>query len=240
MGDGKSWEDTAASFRSYLTAKIPSKWLLEESAIPSASEQPCITGTYLHQFLSYDEVSITETPPTELLSKLASGALSSYEVTSAFCHRSALAHQFLHCLLEINYAAALAEASALDEKRSSGKEPLGKLHGLPVTLKDQFVVNGLETTMGYIGWQGNKVGGKDLGESELVRILRAEGAIIICKTSVPQSLMSGETYNNIVGFAENPLNRGLTTGGSSGGEGALVALKASPLGVGTGECTRGK
>ena len=59
------------------------------------------------------------------------------------------------------------------------------------------------------------------------------GAIIYVKTSVPQSLMIGETINNIFGRTLNPHNRLLSCGGSSGGEGALVALHGSPVGIGT-------
>ena len=63
--------------------------------------------------------------------------------------------------------------------------------------------------------------------------LRALGAVLYCKTSVPHTLMSGETVNNISGYTWNPKNRYLTSGGSSGGEGALIGLKGSPLGFGT-------
>lgn len=70
-------------------------------------------------------------------------------------------------------------------------------------------------------------------ESELVLLLRSLGAVLYCKTSVPTGLMSGETANNIIGYTWNPRNRHLSSGGSSGGEGALLALKGSPLGFGT-------
>ena len=67
----------------------------------------------------------------------------------------------------------------------------------------------------------------------MVRELRNLGAILYCKTSVPHTLMSGETVNNIIDYTWNPKNRYLTSGGSSGGEGALIGLKGSPLGFGT-------
>ena len=67
----------------------------------------------------------------------------------------------------------------------------------------------------------------------MVRELRNLGAILYCKTSVPHTLMAGETVNNIIGYTWNPKNRYLTAGGSSGGEGALIGLKGSPLGFGT-------
>ena len=70
-------------------------------------------------------------------------------------------------------------------------------------------------------------------ESEMVRELRALGAVLYCKTSVPHTLMSGETVNNIIGYTWNPKNRYLSSGGSSGGEGALIGMKGSPLGFGT-------
>ena len=96
----------------------------------------------------------------------------------------------------------------------------------------------VETTMGYVGWIGTFQGKKGTGlekvyESQIVRDLRRLGAILYCKTSVPQSLMTGETRNNIIGYTQNPKNRHLTSGGSSGGEGALIGLKGSPVGFGT-------
>jgi amidase len=87
-------------------------------------------------------------------------------------------------------------------------------------------------------WIGTFEGRKDTGkekvfESELVTELRALGAVLYCKTSVPHTLMAGETVNNIIGYTYNPKNRNLTSGGSSGGEGALIGLKGSPVGFGT-------
>lgn len=115
---------------------------------------------------------------------------------------------------------------------------MGPLHGLPVSLKDQFHVKGVETHMGYVGWIGTFQGKKGTGkervfESELVKELRQLGATLYVKTAVPHTLMSGETTNNIIEYCWNPTNRNLSCGGSSGGEGALIALKGSPCGFGT-------
>ena len=92
--------------------------------------------------------------------------------------------------------------------------------------------------MGYLGWidsfEGKKGTGKEkVFESEMVRELRASGAVLYCKTSVPHTLMSGETVNNIIGYTFNPKNRNLSSGGSSGGEGALIGIRGSPVGFGT-------
>lgn len=92
--------------------------------------------------------------------------------------------------------------------------------------------------MGYTGWIGTHEGKKDdprykTYESELVRELREQGALLYCKTAVPHTLMTGETVNNIIEYCWNPKNRYLSSGGSSGGEGALIGLRGSPIGLGT-------
>lgn len=84
--------------------------------------------------------------------------------------------------------------------------------------------------MGYIGWLGKSRPEK---ESQIVTDLRSLGAIIYVKTSVPQGSLSAETSNNIIGYTPNPVNRQLTVGGSSGGEGGLLALRGSSVGLGT-------
>lgn len=139
---------------------------------------------------------------------------------------------------EIFFEAAIEDARKLDDYFAKHKAPVGPLHGLPVSLKDQFHVKGVETTMGYVGWIGTFQGKTGTGrekvfESEMVRELRELGAVLYCKTSVPHTLMSGETVNNIIDYTWNPKNRNLSSGGSSGGEGALISLKGSPLGFGT-------
>lgn len=150
----------------------------------------------------------------------------------------ALKHPQTNCLLEVSFDAAIRQAEELDEYQAKHGETVGLLHGVPVSLKDQFHVKGLETSMGYVGWLGTFQGKKGTGlekvyESEMVKELRNCGAVLFCKTSVPHTLMSGETINNIVGYCWNPRNRNLSAGGSSGGEGALIGARGSPLGFGT-------
>ena len=92
--------------------------------------------------------------------------------------------------------------------------------------------------MGYVGWIGTFQGKKNTGkekvfESEMVRELRSLGVVLYCKTSIPHTLMPGETRNNLVGYTWNPKNRNLSSGGSLGGEGAPIGLRGSPVGFGT-------
>ncbi|CAF0937784.1 unnamed protein product [Adineta steineri] len=83
--------------------------------------------------------------------------------------------------------------------------------------------------MGYIGYLG------EIAEynSFLVDTFLSLGAVIYVKTALPQTIMLGETRSNLLGLTLNPLNRELSCGGSSGGEGSLIAMKGSILGLGT-------
>ncbi|CZS96825.1 probable glutamyl-tRNA(Gln) amidotransferase subunit A [Rhynchosporium graminicola] len=231
------WKSSGIAKRESVNALIPKAWQLT-SPVPTSTEQRDVTGKYIEQYLTTREIEITQTDAVGIVSNTTSGTWKAREVAEAFCHRAALAHQFVNCLHEIFFDAAIADAQKLDDFFSKHGKPFGPLHGLPVSLKDQFHVRDVETTMGYIGWidtfEGKKGTGKEkVFESVMVRELRDLGAILYCKTSVPHTLMAGETVNNIIGYTWNPKNRNLSCGGSSGGEGALIGLKGSPVGFGT-------
>ncbi|KAI9718694.1 MAG: hypothetical protein M1812_003868 [Candelaria pacifica] len=233
----ESWQVRAKTKRDAVNSLIPEQWRIK-APVPSPLEQRDVTGEYICQYLSKAEIEITETDAVGIVKETTAGRWTAVEVTGAFCHRAALAHQLTNCLHEIFFDAAIESAKKLDKYYAEHGKPLGPLHGLPVSLKDQFHVKGVETTMGYVGWigtfQGQTGTGKEMVfESEMVRELRALGAVLYCKTSVPHTLMSGETVNNIIGYCWNPKNRNLSCGGSSGGEGALIGLKGSPVGFGT-------
>lgn len=83
--------------------------------------------------------------------------------------------------------------------------------------------------MGYAGW----IGKIDEEDSVLVTMLQSAGAVFYVKTSVPQSLMVCEAVNNVFGRTSNPRNKNWSSGGSSGGEGAIVGFRGSVIGVGT-------
>ncbi|CRG85245.1 amidase [Talaromyces islandicus] len=222
------WETLAADKRARLEKTIPAEW-----KIPSVPESdssyldiPATSGV-----LSETELQITGSSATELVAKLASGELKSVDVTLAFCKRAAIAHQLVNCALEFFPEKALAQARELDAYFEKHKKPIGPLHGLPISLKDQFRIRGLETSMGYISWL-NKYETEE-SESVMITLLRKAGAVFYVKTSVPQTLMASETFNNIIGRTVNPRNKNWSCGGSSGGEGAIVGIRGGIIGVGT-------
>jgi amidase len=91
-------------------------------------------------------------------------------------------------------------------------------------------VKGINSTLGYVSFIDKPPAGNN---SALVEILLSLGAVLYVKTNVSQTLMTADSDNNVFGWTPNPNRLNLTAGGSSGGEGALVALRGSILGVGT-------
>lgn len=106
--------------------------------------------------------------------------------------------------------------------------PLLKYH-TPLTCTDPFAVAHKNSTAGFVSWIGERIPDED---GTVPAILRAAGAVFIVKTMTPQAIMMIET-ESAFGITVNPHNRNLTAGGSTGGEGALIAAGGSVLGVGT-------
>jgi amidase len=88
----KSWQERAQEKRDAILAAIPAEWRIEN---PPVEEQVDVTGSYVHQYLTDREVEITETAAEGIVGMIAKGEWKSEEVTRAFCHRAALAHQLV-------------------------------------------------------------------------------------------------------------------------------------------------
>lgn len=117
------------------------------------------------------------------------------------------------------------DGSRLQELARAGR----LLEGVPVSIKDCLLMKGADNTMG-LAVRCFKPSQED---SHFVSLLRQQGAIPFVRGNVPQSLMLPECDNNVWGLGRNPWNRERTPGGSSGGEGALVAMRAAPIAIGT-------
>ncbi|CAE6499414.1 unnamed protein product [Rhizoctonia solani] len=214
-------EDRASRLREY------SEWSLG-AALPSSSQKN--VAPIVHARLTQRERSFLALDVTNLVGRLATGECTSVEVTIAFCKAAYAAQELTNCLTEIMFTQALVRARELDDHLVKTGEVVGPLHGVPVSIKDHVLVKGEDTATGYIAWAGRTVADRD---ACVVQILRAAGAVIYVKTANPQSLLCLETSNNIYGYTTNPFNRDLSPGGSSGGEGALIACRGSLMGVGT-------
>lgn len=245
-----SYQDRCAKKRADQLALIPSEWRLDP--VPSIESTPNALA-YLRRILSAEELALTEeTDIAVLLRKLSSGELSSLELTRVFAKRAALAHQLTTCCTEIFFEEAFAVAKELDDHLAKTGKTIGPLHGLPVSIKDLFSVEGVDTSIGNLptsiplktvpciciltnsisGWVG-LTNNPAPADKSVARTLRRLGAVLYVKTNLPQSMMMSDSYNHVFGQCVNPFNRELISGGSSGGEGSLVAARGSILGIGT-------
>lgn len=95
----------------------------------------------------------------------------------------------MNCLTEVLFDSAVKDAERLDEHFGANGTLIGPLHGVPITLKDQFDVKGVDSTIGYVS-RAYQPAGED---GVIVKILRDLGAVIIAKTNLPQSIMVRNT-----------------------------------------------
>lgn len=147
-----SWEEAADKKRKALYALIPEKWRIPADQLPPESERSAVRYLAKSGLLTAEELTITELPVQELVQKIASSEYTAVQVCQAYCHRAAIAHQLVNCLAEIAFDAALKQAHELDEYLQKNGRTVGLLHGVPVSLKDQFRVKGLASSIGYVGW----------------------------------------------------------------------------------------
>jgi amidase len=163
----------------------------------------------------------------EWLVRMSAGELSAHELTRHYVERAHEADRRLNALAAFDPEAALAAAEEADRARARGdRRPL---LGLPVTVKDSLDVAGMVATGGSLA-RANHVPDRD---ATVVRRLREAGAIVLAKTNLPEYSSSYETDNLVHGRTVHPLDPQRTPGGSSGGEAALAAADASPVGLGT-------
>ncbi|KAI6021726.1 amidase signature domain-containing protein [Pisolithus microcarpus] len=196
------------------------------------SSKQTARGVVLASAPSYDHLKhapFTNATATEIVQRISTGEWTASQVLEAYIARAAQAQHKTNCLTEVLFEDARLQASQLDEEFATTQKVRGRLHGVPMSFKDQFEIAGYDATIGFTHW-ANKPSTDD---AFLVSLCRAEGAIIIVKTNVPQTMFAFECSNPLWGRTLNPWNAKYTCGGSTGGEAALLALDGSALGVGS-------
>jgi amidase len=151
--------------------------------------------------------------------------ISATELIGAHLDRIAEVNPAINAAIDIFADRAKAEATFADRSPSAGR-----LHGVPFSVKDSIEIAGTVCTAGTVGRRNAAVSEKD---ATLVARLRNAGAIPIAKTNLPDSLFAFETDNLLFGRTNNPYDISRSAGGSSGGEAALIAACASPMGLGS-------
>ena len=154
--------------------------------------------------------------------------VSAIDVLEAHLSRIEEVNPALNAVVQLAENRARSEAKEADDALARG-DNLGPLHGVPFTLKDSIDTEGIITTGGTMG-RANFVPDQD---ATVAARLRRAGAILMGKTNTPELTLAAETNNLIYGQTNNPFDVTRTTGGSSGGAGAIVATGGSAFDIGS-------
>jgi amidase len=165
---------------------------------------------------------------TALAAALRTGKVSSVELLQAYLARVDRFNPALNALVVDDRATALKRARAADRARAKG-ESWGPLHGLPMTVKESFDLQGQPTTWGHV----TRAGHVATQDALAVQRLKAAGAVIFGKSNVPLNLADFQSYNDVYGTTHNPWDVTRGPGGSSGGSAALVAAGLTGLEYGS-------
>ncbi|AYN96791.1 amidase [Pseudomonas sp. LTJR-52] len=160
----------------------------------------------------------------ELKVLMDSHKVSPVEVLEACISRIEQYNPKINAFCATSFERARQEARAVEKAIARG-EPRGLLSGLPIGVKDLEETEGLLTTYGSPLFRANLPG----QDNELVRRIRAAGAIVVGKTNVPEMGAGANTRNPVWGATGNPFNPSLNAGGSSGGAAAALAANMVPL-----------
>ncbi len=173
-------------------------------------------------------MSLTESSAADLLRDLTARKISSVELVNAYAEQICARDGEIKAFLHLDIDAALAGAKQIDARRSAG-QPVGKLGGLPVAIKDVLCTAGVRTTCGSKILE-NFVPPYD---ATVVARLKAADAVLIGKTNMDEFAMGGSTENSAYFKTTNPWDTSRVPGGSSGGAAACLAAGMAPLSIGT-------
>jgi amidase len=163
----------------------------------------------------------------ELAQAIATKQVSSAEVVEAHLARIEAVNAKVNAVVRVLADEARSAAAAADRQVAAGA-PLGPLHGVPCTVKENIDMAGLPSTWGVPGLAEAVVP----LDAPVVQRMRAAGAIPIGRTNLPDMGLRVHTDSSLHGLTRNPWNLGRTAGGSSGGEGVALATGMSPIGLG--------
>ncbi len=166
-------------------------------------------------------------PASTLADMIRSGKTTSAEVVEAYLEQIEKVNPRLNAIVTLDAGGARKRAREADEALKRG-EVWGPLHGVPVTIKDNYATRGIRSTNGM----EELAGYVPQHDAVVVERVKRAGAVILGKTNLPPLGMDTQTRNRLFGVTNNPWDVNRTPGGSSGGEAAAVATGMSALGMG--------
>jgi len=171
---------------------------------------------------------LCQQPAHQLIGLMTGGTVSCREVVEAHLARIEAVNPALNALVAAaDPQQCLTAADEADDRVARGA-PLGRMHGLPIVVKDVMKVAGLHCSGGSPVLRATAA-----EDATAVARLRAEGAIVLGLTNVPEMGRGGESNNNVYGRTNNPFDLSRTPGGSSGGSAALVSAGGAAFSVGS-------
>ena len=174
------------------------------------------------------DTDLSFTSATELVRLIAAREASVVEITELFYRRIDELNPNLNAYLALCPDQALAQARAAQDAVQRG-DRLGPLHGIPISIKDLELTQGVTTTMGSRVFHERT----PTIDSAVVERVRKAGAIILGKTNTPEFGLSGTTENMLGDPCRNPWDTQRTPGGSSGGAAAALASGLCTLATGS-------
>jgi fatty acid amide hydrolase len=173
------------------------------------------------------DLELADMSACEIARRIATRELSATDALEHFIARLQSVNSKLNAVTVDLFESARKTAAEVDHAVSRG-EKLPPLAGVPVTIKECFDLAGTASTFGLPS-RRDVIENKD---DPYVAALRAAGAIPMAKTNLPQLMIFTEADNPLYGRTNNPWDLERSCGGSSGGEAAVIAARASPLGLG--------
>nr|XP_050847981.1 fatty-acid amide hydrolase 2-A-like isoform X2 [Vespula vulgaris] len=170
---------------------------------------------------------------TDIARKIRTKQITSEEVVSTFIARCKEVNPILNAIVEDNYENALKEARTVDYFLNTTTQSIESiaqdmpLLGVPITIKASIAVKDFSIAVGVTSEKHTKAEKDAL----VVKNVRQAGGIILLTSNTPELCMSWETVNNIIGRTSNPYDTRRTSGGSTGGEAALISSGASLMGL---------
>jgi amidase len=198
------------------------------AAVLANTVSPAALGACGAEFSSSDLEDLTWLSATRLAELIRTKQVSSVEVVEAHIARIKAVNPKINAVVRLAEEESMKRAGEADQALARGNN-WGPLHGVPVTIKDEFETEGIVTTIGTLGLKDHV----PTENATVVKRYKAAGAIIMGKTNVPELLWAAETDNFIYGRTNNPYDLERSPNGSSGGEAAIIAAGGSPLGIGS-------
>ena len=167
---------------------------------------------------------ITSLTLTELVKNIKEKKLSSSEITKAFVERSQKSKK-LNTYITEDFSSAIEKAQKFDDKPNFDL----KLPGIPIAVKDLFCTNGVRTTA------GSKILNNFIPtyESTVTQNIWQQGAILLGKLNCDEFAMGSSNETSFFGNVQNPIDKNLVPGGSSGGSASALAANLTPVTIGT-------